>query len=382
MATAKKQKRFSDPDEQYLGPEPTFVSEYKTESDRKIRMISALNWYNHFCNRKDVLDDIYEYAKSVLLLKKDQLAAFKLAGTMHTPVTIGALIRMEGRGFVLTDSEKDRIKDAIMLNVQYGQFMKEPVKVADSAEPVKEFITPQQRLKTKIGATIMEDLRLLEDAWITGETFSIDAYERMKIHGLPAQASTPVISWVKSRIDEMQEAVDKSDPQCVEAFRHLSKKELTTRIKTLNKILDDLNRHKSNSKTVRKVRTKKPVAASKQVAKIQFLKESPEFKLVSVNPAMLIGAHRLFVFNVKTRTLSEYVSAGSSGLQVKGTSLQGWDESASRSKKLRKPEEILPLTLSKTARQIDNAWKKLTTKDTAPNGRLNSETILLRVLNA
>ena len=91
---------------------------------------------------------------------------------------------------------------------------------------------------------------------------------------------------------------------------------------------------------------------------------------------------RLFVFNVKTRTLSEYVSSGPNGLEIKGTTLQNFDEALSRSKKLRKPEEILPITLSKTARQIKNVWEKLTTKDASVNGRLNEDTILLRVLNA
>jgi hypothetical protein len=157
--------------------------------------------------------------------------------------------------------------------------------------------------------------------------------------------------------------------------------QLKERVKLLNKALDDIKRYQANSKTVRKVRAKKPVAATKQAAKIKFLRESPEFKLVSINPASIVGAMRLFVFNVKTRTLSEYVSSEPAGFGIKGTTLNGWDENGSRSTKLRKPEDLLPLILSKTVRQIDNAWKKLTTKDSSPNGRLNDDTILMRITN-
>lgn len=394
MATTKKKTpaRFTDPDEKYMGSEPFFDSSLGDSwPGRNLAIIRSLNWYNHFAGRKDFIPDLLEYAKSTLKLAARELSDFKLAGTLFTPSSIGALVRMEQRGFVLNQHEKDKIREAIMENVTHGRRLrlKEPMEgssivVTDTQQqkPAPVVITPQQRLKNKVNTTIMEDLRLLEDAWITGDdTFTLDAYERMKVHDLPSMATAMVSPWVSDRIKELQDAADKSCPQAVEAFRHLTKKEISNRIKILNTILDDLKRHQSNSKTVRKTRAKKPVAATKQVAKIKFLKESPEFKLVSINPANVVGAMRLFVFNVKTRVLSEYVSSSPNGLTVKGTTLQNWDESVSRSKKLRTPEDFLPLVLSKTSRQIDNAWKKLTTKDSSPNGRLNEDTILMRTLN-
>jgi len=46
--------------------------------------------------------------------------------------------------------------------------------------------------------------------------------------------------------------------------------------------------------------------------------------------------------------------------------------------KIRKPEEILPIIVSKTERQITNVLKKLTTKKTSANGRVNDNTIILK----
>jgi len=67
-----------------------------------------------------------------------------------------------------------------------------------------------------------------------------------------------------------------------------------------------------------------------------------------------------------------------SGLSVKGTTIRDYDEKNSFSMKIRKPEEILPIIVSKTDKQIANALKKLTTKKTSANGRVNDNTLILK----
>lgn len=383
MATKKTTKaRFSDPDMKHFGDEPLFDPSLGTEWDgRAAATMRALNWYNYFVSKKDLVQDQVDYARDQLKLTKDQISAFKAAANTWSSSTIGALIRMSERGYVLDAKQKSSIQQSILDTIKIGQKApkSDEVEETKSTAPV---ITIQDRVRLKVHATIIEDVREIEDKWMAGEKVTdFDAYKAMQTHGLPAMACSYAIPWVSGLHDEYNDALNKTCDQAVEAYKHLSKVDLKNRVKLLNKILDDLKRYQTNSKTVRKTRTKKPVAATKQVAKIKFLKESPEFKLVSINPASVVGAMRLFVFNVKTRTLSEYVSSGPSGLAVKGTTLQGWDETTSRSKKLRKPEDILPIVLSKTARQIGNAWKTLTTKDASPNGRLNEDTILMRTLN-
>ena len=62
------------------------------------------------------------------------------------------------------------------------------------------------------------------------------------------------------------------------------------------------------------------------------------FKITSILPITIVGAMRLYVFNVKTKELTEYVSSSPKGFEVKGTSLQNVGEE-SRKIKLRKPDE-------------------------------------------
>jgi len=91
------------------------------------------------------------------------------------------------------------------------------------------------------------------------------------------------------------------------------------------------------------------------------------------------GAYRLLAFNVKTRTLFDYVSESTKGILIKGTSLKNMADESCKAVRLRKPEEILPIILNGTPKQIENAWKKLTTKESKPNGRINEDVVLLRV---
>lgn len=145
-------------------------------------------------------------------------------------------------------------------------------------------------------------------------------------------------------------------------------------------MLADLDKIKNAAKAVRKTRAPKPKSADTQITKIQYLKESNEYKLVSIKPIQIIGSMRLYVFNTKTRELFEYISESASGFAIKGTTLQNFSNQ-SRKTRLRKPEEILNIVQTKTPKQVDNVWQKLTTKTTEPNGRINSDCLLLRVLD-
>jgi hypothetical protein len=66
---------------------------------------------------------------------------------------------------------------------------------------------------------------------------------------------------------------------------------------------------------------------------------------------------------------------------VSGSTLKGVDQLNSRQCSLRKPDEFIPIALNKSIKQIGEAWEKLTTKTRVPNGRINDEVIILRVMD-
>lgn len=240
---------------------------------------------------------------------------------------------------------------------------------------------PKARLQHKINVTIIEDLYSLEDKWIAGEDAEFDMYTAFKVHGLPTSAIPVVAQFIEPQLADYQAAYSKEDKQVVEGYSHLTKQQIKHRLDQYKKMIDDLNRLKVATKAVRQPRVKKPKAIDKQIAKVQFKKEDHDFKIASVNPVKVVGAFRLYTFNTKTRTLNELVTEDVNGFEISGTSIKNFDPGLSRSVKLRKPEEFLQVVLNKMPKQIDVEWKKLTTKTGAANGRLNTDTVLLKVLN-
>ena len=73
----------------------------------------------------------------------------------------------------------------------------------------------------------------------------------------------------------------------------------------------------------------------------------------------------------------EYTTTAIDGFIISGTSIKNFDKT-SRSATIRKPDEILPMILNKTEKQIEKIWETITTKITKPTGRINSDCILMR----
>ena len=243
-------------------------------------------------------------------------------------------------------------------------------------------ISPALKLARKIRNTIMQELLELEDDWIAGKETTINLYDRFKYHGLTNTAISYVKPMVEGWLLDYEDAYHKRCDQAVEGYSHLKKSTLNQRIKTCKSMLEDLERIRSATKASRNVKVKGSVAIDKQVSKVQYKKEDTDFKIVSINPIQVPNKTRLYTFNCKYKVITEYVTDSPNGFIISGSTIKNFNKATSRSVKLRKPLDFLPSFLSRTPKQIDDLWKLyITTKTFAPNGRINKDTILLRVLD-
>jgi hypothetical protein len=179
---------------------------------------------------------------------------------------------------------------------------------------------------------------------------------------------------------ELDLAYSKQDEDLVEAYSHWSKKELKGFIDFIDSIIQACLDYSSNKKVVRKTQKKKAIPLEKKVSKLKFKKEDTEFKLASVDPTEIISAKQLWVFNCKYKTLGVYNSKDDSGFAVKGTTIEGFDEVTSIQKTLRKPLETLPLVTKGKKVELRKVMSSLSTKEQALTGRINTDTILLKVV--
>ena len=242
-------------------------------------------------------------------------------------------------------------------------------------------ISPQMRLERKIRNTIMQELLELEDQWIEGEDTTINLYDRFKYHGLTNTAISHVKPQVEGWLLDYEDAYYKRCEQAVEGYSHVKKSSLKHRIDVCKSMLEDMERIKSASKATRTIKISRPKAADKQVSKLQYKNLDDEYKIVSMHPIGIIGKRRLYTFNTKHRELNMYYTDDPKGFQVSGSTLKRFDKEQSIKIRLRKPNDILPLVLNKTPIQLQKELSALKTKVQVPNGRINNDTILLRVLD-
>jgi len=141
-------------------------------------------------------------------------------------------------------------------------------------------------------------------------------------------------------------------------------------------------------KVNRKPRKPKEINKEKVVAKMKYRKSDETLKLVSINPTEIIGASELWVYNVKTRKIGKYVAqnidplgAGreGSGLMIKGTTIIGFNETESVQKTLRKPAEQLKEFADCGKVKLRKYMDEIKTTDIKLNGRINLDTVLLKV---
>ena len=242
-------------------------------------------------------------------------------------------------------------------------------------------ISPAVKLMRKINNTIMQELLDLEDKWIDGDDATINIYDRFKYHGLTNTAISHVKPMIEGWLLDYEDAYHKRCEQAVEGYSHLKRSTLNHRIKVCKAMLEDLERIRSATKASRNVKVKRPKSVDKQVAKVQYKKEDNDYKIVSINPIQIPTKTRLYAFNTKSKMVIEYVTESVNGFEISGSTIKNFSKGSSRTICLRKPLDFLPIVLQKTPKQIDAAWQTLKTKTKVPNGRINKDTILLRVLD-
>ncbi len=170
--------------------------------------------------------------------------------------------------------------------------------------------------------------------------------------------------------------------QLREGYAHRTKKQSQAWLDALTTLVSACDHVINKSKAVRKPRVKKPVSKEKLVAKVKYCASDDKYKLVSAKPIDILDSKEVWVFNVKTRKLGRYVAAQDAGvLGIRGSALVGFDETLSIQKTLRKPEETLKEFKAASKIKLKKFLDEIKTTDTKLNGRLNEETLILKVVS-
>ena len=379
----EKNGRVAAVDDKYTGEEPEWV-DGMTKDECKRKFGSALNFYNYYLNRDDYIPIIQEYMVRNHYDAKDISAIKHMPKTIGSIITTGKLARMYNRGMPDWNKDyKEQLKNGIhsVLSVCHEMKRRKKSEAKKDDRPKKPNV--HEIVKEKVRTKVLCELEEMLDDWTENTKPQVKKFPiAMVLRGenIPVSATGDVKAWLTKQRNEYKEAFDKTCPQMVEGYSYLGKPALRNRIKALDELLNELVLYKSSKAAARKPRVKKPQSAIKQVQRLKYLTEHKDYAIQSCDPTRIIGATKLFVFNVKYRRLTTFYANGPSGFTVKGTTIKDFNEDLSYAITLRKPEDYLPTIAAKTEKQIEKALKLIKTKRKSANGRINQDTILIRAL--
>ena len=320
---------------------------------------------------------------------KEQIKAFKDTKDNRCGTTMGAIAANLLRGMPAVRSDFNEGRDtaewlhkAIKAVIEEGK--NDEVESEDTVTEVK--ITAQPSIQERVKEAAMKMTVEIEDAIESFQTdpeaFDPKAFKLLNLlRGRQVKAAhARIIKELYSRnYNELVEAATTKDEQLKEAYAYLSKANLKKITLFYNEILSACDMLAQEAKINKKPRAQKPTDKSKIVAKMKYLKQDDKLKIVSINPQDIIGAKELWVFNVKTRKLGKYVTTEFSELNVKGTTITGFNENTSVQKTLRKPEEQLKEFKAAGKVVLRKFLEDIKAVDIKLNGRLNEDTVLLKV---
>ncbi len=348
----------------FYGAEPIFAGKI-TEA----QLGKALTWYNYTQAPEKGHMWLLEYMKREGL-DDSSIKCVKRVNPTRIPSTVFWMAKLAINGVVFPKDVQKRFGLRIKEIINLGHMI--TVRDPDASKTKKKPPNIQERIKEK-GEQIIADLEdALDGFYARKEKFSM--YDFLQKNDASSQILNMISAYYQPKLDELNER----DAQVTEAYGS----DRARLKKFYNEWFSDIERYGSNRKVSkeRKPRKKKEKLAVDVIKRLKYQKEFKPLKIVSVNPVEMIGAQQLWVYNTKYKQLAVYNASGPAGISVKGTTLTGFDNDESEYKTLRKPEEQIAKLLGTGKIGLRKFMGEMKTKARKPNGRINENIVILKVL--
>lgn len=337
-------------------------------------LMRALNYYNSAYDTKDKRKWTLSYVGKAKAKDLEELSDFDF----HS---IGTIIRLKERGQYLAEKEASFIDNR--LNELFEKAKSAAAKVSSikpvvEDKPAKPVVSIQDRIAMKASEVGGEFDGLIDDYIKFDKEPDFAAY--LKANEISPQVAKLIPAFYVKTIAELKEALEGKDKQLVEGYSNFTKVKLRRLIKFYESIEDVCAQQAVSAKAakVRKPRMKKEKPASVVAKNVKYLKEFAELGLTSEKPEKLVGCSEAWIYNTKYKKVQVYRAEGDGKMTVKGSSIIGYQVATSGAKTLRKPEQTKDF-VAMTKRTFDQAFKALKTKESAVNGRINQDCVILKV---
>ena len=344
------------------GHEPKFDRELS-----KIELMATLNWYTQNKDTRDAVKYANDYFKKNYKLNVENVIK-------EYPTTFGFVCRILNNGGIINEKDNTWFNETI-LKIK-NDLANYKVEVVVDDKPVTPNI--QDRIREKASECIGELEGLLDEYILSKFTSNPKPYGVMHTLNIKGVHTNRILEHWKRIRAEYDTVLTTEDELIKEGYSNFSKTEIKKIVGFCDSIITDCMKVVDEANKSRKPRQRKQKTPEQLVSKLKYLDKHEA--LVSENSKDIIGAIQLWVYNTKSRKLGCYNADDASGLSVKGSSIIGFNESKSTQKKLRKPEVTLPEILKGGKVYLRTALDDIKAVPATLNGRLNTDTILLRII--
>jgi len=369
---------YREVDAKYVGEEPTYPSVEEqqswTDSEYRTQVMRTLNWYAHTQDKKKSAEWLSQFlARNP---RRQKTADAVRRGDIWPGTTVGFALRAGRVGLALRFGT---LRTLVKHLKQADNGVDTSSQVAEVVIDDKPKFNIQERMAEKTSEFLGELEGRFDDfiAEFKGEPKLVELMTQMNV---PAVQVKTVTEFIGKKIVEFEEVNNSKDPQVLEAYKHLGKRQITAMVKWWVQALSDANSYNVVKKASKAPRKKKAVLPEKVVAKLKYAKEFKELALKSVDPTTILTAQELWVYNTKTRKLGIYIVDQYAGaLTVKNSSIMGFDATASVQKTLRKPKDQIK-EFNANGKPAAKKWfKGIKSTEIKLNGRISTDVILLKV---
>lgn len=348
----------------------------------------ALNFYN-YRSQKDHKKAILKFLANNKYNKKDiaDFAKLKDAWVSSVMGCIAAIVNKNGRDILPTPEKSIGWFDNKFQELLLLARSNNPLYVSVQTTSNKPTVDVRALTIEKARSQISE-IDANFDMFINDNNHKFDVYKYLlgiSASSVCARMAKDIYKKIENEYLEFQKVNtlserDDDQEQLVEAYSYLTTKTLKATLKFVHDVISDCDRYLDRLKASKSPRKKKVKSADQLVKNLKYLKTFGDLKLTSVSPESIIGSSQLWAYNVKNRMLYMYDTEINDELSVKGTTVIHFSELNSLCKKLRKPEVQIPELLRCTKAKMKKFFKDLSTKESKVNGRINTDTILLKVI--
>jgi hypothetical protein len=355
--------RILDANEKFVGSEPKVAKEISNSE-----LGSMLSWYAQNKSKKDSVKYAADYFKKKFKLSVESVVKGKSS-------TFGFVCRIVTNGSILSEKDKEWFDTEIESVKKELTEKKEETVVAVKTGP-----NIQDRIREKANACIGELEGQIDELIDTSFKANVSPYSVMHTLEVKGVHVKQILDWVKLKRTEFDYVLNTDEDDLKEGYSNFNKTELKKIVAYCDQVIIDAGKFAEIATQSRKPRKKKQKSPEQLVAKAKYCQEFKELGLTSVDIKSIIGVSQLWVYNTKMRKLGMYQASDAGGLSVKGSSIVNFSEEKSIQKKLRKPEVTLPEVLSGGKVYLRNALSNIRAVESALSGRLNDDTILLRIV--